>query len=669
MQKQLLVVLSIVMLSVSFADANYDAWDYKRVLVVHEQAGVGAADFPVSFELDTGRLTKQRKLKGSLADIRITVGGVEVPYQLEKTDEGKTLVTFQIDLAPNQKRKDIILYYGRRVVKAPEYDKSWGKIKDTNDGFENQLLRFGYGMKVGTFGDTWSCQNSFVMKKYNEDLFGGSKIPESWAKARDDVIYWDHNDPPKFEVEVDGPVYKRVRFFVPEKKFEHHPGHGVKTLINASKRVTFYNHCPFVKEEFENIEAFTILPCPGGMKPRTDGKRNFDYVAYNFDSNEITWGEKESRAGWTSNWNKHKTEPRYRWGPDYEYNGKLILGVFNIHNGRGLGSVFDKYGTLFFVDYPNHRVGYSVYSKREYPQTHWWYYVETGRGQIIDRGKMLANRPTVTIEPEELNLLLTSGGDWGKVKVGKDCYGQWEIFLENSQLKVRYGTKRDIGGDITNFLIKEVGRNISEALMDASAHRDEIIYADILKDGPDEKTVRIIWRNNPNTEMDTHSIARSEISIYPDSKFIKIKYIDFVFSHIAEHGWGDWGTYKIYGYDNPNPPLYEDCFFWRNGHYSCPDESPGGIGDDPSALNYNGHFIAGVYEKESGVGYGRVMPIENVHTIKLLFNTGFEWFLRKPPFEGYIFAITEGPDEVISLGKKIVDGEAIVKMKNVIRRY
>ena len=653
MLKRLLIVLAVIMLSVSFADANYDAWDYKRTLAVEEQAGVGAVDFPVSFELDTGKLVEERKLRPDMADIRITVAGVEVPCQLEKTDDAKTLVTFQISLRANQKREDVILYYGRPVAQLPEYDKSWGKIKDTMDGFENQLLRFGYGMKTGTFGDIWSCQTEFTIIKYNEDLFGGKKVPESWAKARDDVIYWDHNDPPRFEIEADGPIYKTVRFFVPEKKYEHHPGHGVKTLINASKRVTFYNNCPFIKEQFENIEAFTIAACPGGMEPRIDGRRNFDYAAYNFDSNEITWKEKESRAGWTTSWNRHKREPRYRWGPDYEYNGSLILGVFNIHNGRGLGSVFDKYGTVFFVDYPHHRVGYSVYSNRQYPQTHWWYYVEDGREQIIEHGRMLANRPTVTIGSEQINSLLEPGGDWGKVKVGKDCYGQWEVFLENSQLKVRYGTKRRIQAYITNFLIKSVHKNLAGVCLDGSAHRDEIVYADVLRDAPDEKTVRIIWRNNPNTQMDPYAIARSEISIYPDSKFIKIKYIDFVFAHIAEHGTNEWGTYKIYGYDNPNPPLYEDCFFWRDGRYGCPGEQSrdDGVGDDPRALNYNGCFIMGVYNKADGIGYGRVMPIENVHTIKLLFKTGFELFLKDPPFESWLFAVTEGGDEVISLGK------------------
>ena len=636
------------------ANANYDAWDYKRALVVEEQAGVAVENFPVSFELDTERLLEKYISWPNLRDVRITVGGVETPCQLEKIDDLKTLVTFQISLGANQKREDVVLYYGNGVAEQPEYDKTWGKIEDTMDGFENQLLRFGYGMKIGTFGDIWSCQTEFTIKKYRENLFGGKKVPQSWAKARDDVIYWDHNQPPKFEIEVDGPVYKRVRFFVPEKKYEHHPGHGVKTLINASKRVTFYSNCPFVKEEFENIEAFTIAACPGGMEPRTDGRRNFDYAAYNFDSNEITWEEKESRAGWTRNLKKHQKEPRYRWGPDYEYNGSLILGVFNIHNGRGLGSVFDKYGTLFFVDYPQHRVGYSVYSNRQYPQTHWWYYVEEGREQIIERGKMLANRPTVTMGGEQINSLLEPAGDWGKVKVGKDCYGRWEVFLENSQLKVRYGTKRKIQAYITNFLIKSTHRNLAGVCLDGSAHRDEIVYADVLKDAPDEKTVRIIWRNHPDTQLDPYAIARSEISIYPDGKFIKIKYIDFVFAHIAEHGSGQWGTYKIYGYDNPNPPLYEDCFFWQDDRYGCYDVNDG-VGDDARALNYNGHFIMGVYDKDDGIGYGRVIPIENIHTIKLLFSTGFELFLRDPPFESYIFAVTEGPDEVISLGKSLAD--------------
>lgn len=266
-KSSIIFIITLSLLNCTAAD--YDAWDYKRVLVVEEQAGVPAEDFPVSFELDTGKLVEEGKLRPDMADLRITAGGVEVPYQLEKADDLKTLVTFQINLRANQKREDVLLYYGRTVAQQPEYDKSWGTIRDTMDGFENQLLRFGYGMKTGTFGDTWSCQTEFTIKKYNEDLFGGKKVPQSWAKARDDLIYWNHNEPPRFEIAADGPIYKTVRFFVREKKYEHHPGHGVKTLINASKRVTFYNNCPFVKEQFENIEAFTITACPGGMEPRT----------------------------------------------------------------------------------------------------------------------------------------------------------------------------------------------------------------------------------------------------------------------------------------------------------------------------------------------------------------------------------------------------------------
>ena len=63
----------------------------------------------------------------------------------------------------------------------------------------------------------------------------------------------------------------------------------------------------------------------------------------------------------------------------------------------------------------------------------------------------------------------------------------------------------------------------------------------------------------------------------------------------------------------------------------------------------------GVYNKDDGIGYGRVMPIENIHTIKLLFKTGFELFLKDPPFESWLFAVTEGGDEVISLCKSLAD--------------
>ena len=134
-KSSIIFIITLSLLNCTAAD--YDAWDYKRVLVVEEQAGVAVENFPVSFELDTERLLEKYISWPNLRDIRITVGGVETPCQLEKIDDLKTLATFQINLRANQKREDVILYYGNGVAEQPDYDKTWGKIKDTMDAFEN----------------------------------------------------------------------------------------------------------------------------------------------------------------------------------------------------------------------------------------------------------------------------------------------------------------------------------------------------------------------------------------------------------------------------------------------------------------------------------------------------------------------------------------------------
>ena len=34
----------------------------------------------------------------------------------------------------------------------------------------------------------------FAIKKYDEDQFGGARIPDSWAKSRNDVTYWEPDE-------------------------------------------------------------------------------------------------------------------------------------------------------------------------------------------------------------------------------------------------------------------------------------------------------------------------------------------------------------------------------------------------------------------------------------------------------------------------------------------
>lgn len=105
---------------------------------------------------------------------------------------------------------------------------------------------------------------------------------------------------------------------------------------------------------------------------------------------------------------------------------------------------------------------------------------------------------------------------------------------------------------------------------------------------------------------------------------------------------------------------------YPKGYYYPPDdthvvEQTGMPGDEePGPLNYNGSLIMAICNEKTGVGFGRVSPVEVTSIIKLLFNRGFEffpyWKKVKDPYSGYIFAFTQGVDEAIELGKVIADG-------------
>jgi hypothetical protein len=372
---------------------------HKTIRVV-EQAGVGASSFPVSFELDTARLIREGKMRPDGTDIRIAIAGVEVPYQVEGMNTEHTIITFQIDLKPNESRDDIALQFGIGLEPATTYDRSWGTIHPTMDGFENGLLRISYGAKTGTYGKKWGCQSEFTIKSASEDQFGGEAAPQSWAKSRNDVTYWKENVPARFqEIEVDGPIYKRVRFFTDEVISDDHG-----RLENLSQRVTFYRNCPFIKEEYENIKGAVVdVMTPGGMPLRTHGKRNFDFVAFNFDSRLITWNgigdDHGTRGGWDASRARAERDPRYRYLDDYVYNDHFMMGVSNTHNGRGLAScvLAGNIRTCYFVDWPHERGGYSFWPRKGGKMIRHFYYVEAGEEEALSRGKLLANPPQATI--------------------------------------------------------------------------------------------------------------------------------------------------------------------------------------------------------------------------------------------------------------------------------
>jgi hypothetical protein len=258
---------------------------------------------------------------------------------------------------------------------------------------------------------------------------------------------------------------------------------------------------------------------------------------------------------------------------------------------------------------------------------------------------------------------------WGFAAVGKDENGRWEVVLENSVIRCRYGWKpinEDKGGEsfITHLIIKEnnqnqVGDEDSGGRIDAAAGRFEMLDASVKYDGTDFKTVQMSWKTQR-----PDFIASQAVTIFPDWPVLKVDYIKYCVNivDIASPGGGENPKYTFYGGDK----WKRDYVIYPKGYYYPPDdthvvEQTGMPGDEgPGTLNYNCSFIMAIYNEKTGVGFGRVSPVEPTSIIKLLFNRGFElfpyWKKAKKPYSGYIFAFTQGADEAIELGKAIADG-------------
>jgi len=259
--------------------------------------------------------------------------------------------------------------------------------------------------------------------------------------------------------------------------------------------------------------------------------------------------------------------------------------------------------------------------------------------------------------------------DWGKVSVGQDEKGFWEATLENEKMKVRYGY--GMGDGDAESCIREVilkahpEDNLAGPLIDASAHRGLLTRAEVVKDSPEEKTIYLEWLPVPGMKKQFPGPAKCEVSIFRNSPILKIKYIDFCFAHTCDIGLDkkhvldkNWvGITRIYGFDKDSVPQYEDCLYWQKyGIFGCDSvHIKNGIGWDPGSLSYKGRMIMGVYNKANNLGFGRVLPADNIRCIKILWNKGFEIFPQGQNFTGYIYFFDNGESGVLSSGKNIVD--------------
>ena len=266
-----------------------------------------------------------------------------------------------------------------------------------------------------------------------------------------------------------------------------------------------------------------------------------------------------------------------------------------------------------------------------------------------------------------------------KIGIGRDAnYSQFKtITLENSIYKavirvrerqIRAHGKYDHA--IRDWILKSTKQDQVDVCIDGSAHRYVCDRATLVADSSDFKSVR----------LEDGDAYVNEYTIYAHSPFIRIDYLKYDIPSDP----GDWcnivdigmpggiserykAETKIYGQENWTRPLtYHEAPYWSIFYradkdiYSTVDESTAG------SLNYKDFFIMTVSDPQTGVGFGRIMPIYlankqgGARIIKLLWDTGFEPFIStgqedRRPVTSYVFLFQNGADAAIRTAQLFLD--------------
>lgn len=276
--------------------------------------------------------------------------------------------------------------------------------------------------------------------------------------------------------------------------------------------------------------------------------------------------------------------------------------------------------------------------------------------------------------------LSSHAADWGSITVTPDPLGGMRVTLENSKLRCQYGVT-DMPGSGLEAFIKELilkganenqaGAMLDELGMSADEGRGPITKAQVTYVGPDRMTVRM--ESPARTEPTAFHGARvvEEVTIYPDSLILRLDYIEYGVNVVdwTSPGGTTTGTPVIHGADK-----------WIRGHVLYPDQyysvlpEEKGDPEDAGSLNYHGSIIAGVYNPANGRGIARVMPVADTSVMKHMGEyRGIEWFPHvewsppyaskghRRPFTGYLYLVTGGAEEILSVGKRVAEGELPAK--------
>jgi hypothetical protein len=272
--------------------------------------------------------------------------------------------------------------------------------------------------------------------------------------------------------------------------------------------------------------------------------------------------------------------------------------------------------------------------------------------------------------------------DWGSIRVIKENEQITDVILENDLIKVKYANETVTGWAsrqpvcIVEFLYKKISTNFAqngrfddmldpvdhETHKPKIQHRKKLLDASIVYDGPDKKTVHLKWET-----------SEEKVTLFRDSPVLQIDYLRW---YVLITDWPNWPQgpeaykeqmYAIYGADqwhrtyDPHDTTrqsglaYDDIYFDRK---PSDQHKQKGILDprDGGPLSYKGWFIVGAYKTATGYGFARVVPVERVNALVL-----WKWRAWEFCFDGegtittYLYPVSDGADEIISVGKSIAD--------------
>ncbi len=214
---------------------------------------------------------------------------------------------------------------------------------------------------------------------------------------------------------------------------------------------------------------------------------------------------------------------------------------------------------------------------------------------------------------------------------------------------------------IRDWILKNSQVDQAVEVIDACAQRGPLKNVVVSHISSDSLVMLLEYREcNSNRIM-----AISRYTIYCNSPFITIDYLKYPAGwwnsvDIGRPGGKETGSYKLYGQENyvRKIELYPKSA-WNAFDRDYQNDPP-----DGGSLNYKGYMIMLVGDQETGIGFGRIMPVRSagrggIRILKLLFEKGFETFPATgdegKPFTGAVFVFENGFDKAILEAKSFVD--------------